>query len=1004
MKKTLLLLLAVIAVLSELQAQTRILRGKVLEAETKNPMPNVSVHPIGNATPKVTAEDGTFALTIQGKAILMISHVGYKTQNLNIGETDTVITVLLQKDAGAMEEFVVIGYGKQNKKDVTSAISSISGKELQELPVTTLNAALQSRIPGMYVQSQGHQPGAGTNVRIRGINAIASGTGPIYVVDGVVVTYDIREINPADVESIDVLKDASAAAIYGSRAAEGVVIITTKKATSGRTTVNYGAYYGVQKRVNTYDFVDNLNDYVHLRRAGLSDEDPVAWPIDDPKIDTLLFNSDELRSMAMGRWTDWVGEITQTAPMQSHTLSLSNGFGKNKFYLSGNYLNQDGIIKGSNFTRYSLKANMESEISAKLKVGVNTNYSHIRNDVVSNEAFYTAVSISPLLPVYDSLGDPAANIDQASGNLLFNNPVTLTRSPVQNVDDRMLGNIYGEYKIIKNLLFRTSFGIDVYKNQRFEYYPRTTSTGFAKMGIARVQNFGWRDYLWENTLTYTYNPTEDHSFDFLAGATYQQRRQEWNFEEASGFPTDQLTYKNMGLASVREQISSDYFNWSVASLLGRVIYKYKERYIFNGSLRRDGSSRFGSDNKYGYFPSISAAWRIIEEPFIGLKTRSVINDLKVRIGYGIVGNQEIPIDAIYTRMNPGAYPYNGDMQTSGFQLGTGTEGNSALQWESQHQFNVGLDFAVVDSRIRLTFDYYNKNIRDLLLNNPLSPSQGFDQKWINIAEMNTNGIDLGLKLGIIKSKSVDWQMDINWSKYRSKITNLLPGVDSLSPYLKVGEAPNSIIYDYIYDGLYQVGDDFSLNPDARAGDVRVKDLDNNGIINQYDRTIVGRTTPKGWGGIWNYVRYKQFSVTVFANYTYGHQIANKAYQDYLYYTSRTATRTIKEGLNYWRPDKTATDVPRPNMYGRSIRALQSGTSSFIVQKGDFIRIRNITLAYDLPSAWLSKAKISSLRVYVQALEPFLFTSYKGVDPEIGVSQYDIYPRYRTFLAGLQLSL
>jgi TonB-dependent starch-binding outer membrane protein SusC len=1002
MKKiTLLVFLSIIAVMS-IQAQTRVLKGKISDEGTKAPISGVSVSPIGGAAPQVTTADGSFSLSVTGKLILVISHVGYKTQSINVSETDTVIDVLLQKDAEALGEVVVIGYGKQQKKDVTSAISSISGKELKELPVTNINAALQSRIPGMQVTMAGHQPGAGTNVRIRGINTITQGTGPIYVVDGVVVTYDLREINPNDVESIDVLKDASAAAIYGSRASEGVVIITTKRASSGRTTVNYDAYYGVQKMIKTYDFVDNIDDYVGLRRAGLSDEDPNAWP-NGPGIDTLLFNGDERANMAAGRWTDWVGAITQTASQQSHTLSLSNGFGKNKFYLSGNYLNQDGIIKGSNFIRYSLKANMESEISAKLKVGVNTNFSHIQNDVVSNEAYYNAVTISPLMSIYDSLGHPSANIDPSSGNLLFNNPVTLTKSPVHNIDDRFLGNIFGEYRIINNLTFRTSFGIDVYKNQRFEYYPRTTSTGFSKKGVARIQNFGWRDYLWENTLSYHYSPSSDHVFDFLAGATYQQRRQEWNYEEGSGFPTDELTYKNMGLASNRDAIYSDYFNWSVASLLGRVIYKFKERYIINGTIRRDGSSRFGSENKYGYFPSVSAAWRLIDEPFIGLKTRSVINDAKIRVGYGVVGNQEIPIPAIYTQMSPGAYPFNGSSQTSGFQLGTSTEGNPALKWEGQNQFNAGFDFAMYNSRVRLTFDYYNKDIHDLLMNNPLAPSQGFDSKWINISRMNTRGIDLGLKVSIIQAKNFDWQIDVNWSKFKSKITSLLPGVDSLSPYLKVGEAPNSLIVDYVYDGLYQAGDDFSLNPDARPGDIRVRDLDKNGIINQYDRTIVGRTVPKGWGGLWSYWRYKHFSMTVFANYTYGQDISNKAYQDYLYYSSKTATRTIKAGLDYWTPTNTETDVPRPNQFGRSLRALQSGTSSFMVQKGDFIRIRNITLAYDIPSSILSKAKINSLRVYVQAIEPFLFTKYKGIDPEIGAGQYDVYPRYRTFLFGAQLS-
>jgi len=1008
MRRLTLLLFFTTIIMAGLRAQTsttngpRTLRGKVTDADTRLPMPGVSVSAIGDATPKATGADGTFSLSVKGKVILVITHVGYKTQSVNVAESDTAVQIQLQKEAADLTDVVVIGYGKQAKKDVTSAISSVSGKELREMPVTNLNQALQGRVPGMQVINNGNQPGAGTSVRIRGINAIAEGSGPIYVVDGIVVSYDLREINPNDVESIDVLKDASAAAIYGSRASAGVVIITTKKASSGKTTVNYDAYVGFQKLIKSYDFVDNINDYVNLRRVGLSDEDPVAWP-NNNLLDTLLFNGDERRNIANGVWTDWVGAVTQTAPQSSHTLSISNGFGKNKFYLSGNYLNQDGIIRGSNFTRYSLKANMESEVSAKLKVGVNTNFSHIVNNVVSNEVYYNALTISPLMSIYDSTGKPSANFDPSSGNLLFNNPVTLTQHPQRNVDDRFLGSLYAEYKIIPNLTFRSSFGLDVYKNQRFEYYPRTTSAGFAKKGVAKIQNFGWRDFLWENTLNYTWVPSKEHNFDFLAGATYQKRRQEWNYEEASNFPTDDLTYKRMDLAGNRDAISSDYFNWTVASMLGRVIYKYKGRYIINGTIRRDGSSRFGSDNRYGNFPSISAAWRIIDEPFIGLKTQSWLNDLKIRVGYGIVGNQDIDQTAIFTQMIPGAYPYNGSNQTPGFQVRSSLQGNSAIKWEEQRQFNAGLDLAVLNNFMRITLDFYNKNVHDLLLNNALAPSQGFDNKWINISELNTRGIDLGLKLNLVRSKNFDWQMDINWSKFRSKINKLLPGVDSLSPTLKVGEAPNSLIVDYVYDGLYQKGDDFTLNPNARPGDVRVKDMDGNKIINQYDRVIVGRTVPKGWGGIWSYWRYKQFSMTVFANYTYGHMISNKAYQDYLYYSSKTSTRTLKEGLNFWREDNTNTDVPRPNQFGRSLQGLPAGTSSYIVQKGDFIRIRNITLAYNLPAEVLNKFKVSSLRVYVQAVEPFLFTKYKGIDPEIGVGQYDTYPRYRTFLFGLQLS-
>lgn len=1003
MKKIFLLGGMLLCCLLSAQAQSRKVKGKVLDAETQKPLPSASVSVVGNATTVKTDSSGLFTIDLTDPAILIVSYVGYQSQTLNLTPQQNNLVIALKESASGMDEVVVIGYGSQRRKDVTSAISSISGDELREMPVTNLNAAMQSRIPGMQVTNGGHQPGAGTNVRIRGINAIAGGNGPLYVIDGVITTGDIREINPNDVASIDVLKDASAAAIYGSRASEGVVLITTKKATAGRASVSYDGYYGLQQLIKGYDFVDDIDQYVHLRRLGWNDVDPAAYPIGDPATDAMIFNSIELESIANRKWYDWEKAITRLAPQQSHTLSLSNGVGKNRVYLSGNYLNQDGILKGSNFTRYSMKANVESEVNAKLKVGVNTNYSHIDNKIISNETYYNAITMSPLMRIFDEEGNPTVNFDPLQANTIMNNPVELTDFPIHKVDDRFIGSAYGEYAILKQLRFRTSFGLDIYKNQQFEYYPRTTSQGFQKQGLARVQNFGYRDYLWENTLTYDYNPSANHSFNFLAGYTFQKRRQEWNYEEASGFPTDALTYKNMGLASRRDGIASDYFNWSVESMLARVIYKLKDRYILNATARRDGSSRFGASNRYGFFPSVSGAWRIIDEPFVGLKTKTWLNDAKVRMSYGLVGNQNISYDYIFMKMIPALYPFNGQTQTSGFQVEPGLLGNPELQWESQHQFNAGFDVAVLQSRIRATFDYYNKDIRNMLLNVRQPPSMGTYQQWINIAEMNTRGIDLGLKAHVVKTKNFDWQMDVNWSKYVSKVTALRPGKDSLSPSLKVGEAPNSLLINYQYEGLYQEGDDFTLNPNGKPGDVKIADLDKNGVINQYDRTIAGRTIPKGWGGFWNYFRYKNMSLTVFANYMYGHDISNRAYQDYLYPTN-VSRRILKDGLNYWTPENTNTNVPRPNVYGTSVATLQDGTSSFIVQKGDFVRVRNITFSYDFGQQVVTKLKATGLRMYVQVLEPFLFTGYNGIDPEISAGGYDVYPRARTFLFGVQLGL
>ncbi|MDH7464385.1 TonB-dependent receptor [Chitinophagaceae bacterium 26-R-25] len=989
-------------------SQGKQLQGRIVESDTKKPLAGATISIVGKNASAVSEADGSFNIKVNGKTILVVSYVGYKTQSVDVTDKSSV-EIALAKDVSDLEAVVTIGYGKAKKKDITSAISSISGKDIKDQPVTTVAAALQGRVPGMQVSGGGNEPGAGTSVKIRGINSITQGSGPLYVVDGVLITGDIREINPNDIESIDVLKDASAAAIYGSRASEGVVIITTKKGATGRSSLNYDGYFGMQKLYNGkgYDFVDNIDDYVKIRMAGWADEDPKAWSPDSASTMAKIFSAPELQSIKDRKWYNWEKAVTQVAPMQSHTLSYSNGVGKNKFYLSGNYLNQDGIIKGSNFLRYSVKANVESEATANLKIGINTNFSHIVNNVVSNEVYYNAVTMSPLWPIYDGNGDPSVLLTNDGSQVSVNNPLTMTKSPMADIQDRNIMNVFGEYKIVKNLLFRSNFGIDILRQQKFEYYPRTTSYGFQVGGDAKVQNWGYRDYVWDNTLTYDWQPRKDHVFNLMGGVVLEKRRQEWDYIEAQGFPSDDLTYKNLATASNKTDIQSDYFNRMNFSQMARAIYKYKGKYILNGSIRHDGSSRFGQNNTYGTFPAISGAWRLIDEPFMGAKIRSIISDAKIRVGYGIVGNQNLPDFAKFNKMTPSSYPYNGSSQTTGYQLDPSVLGNPNIRWEKQKQFNAGFDLALLaSSRIKLTFDYYNKNIDDVLLPVPLSPSMGVGYEYMNIARMNTQGVDLGLKLSLVQNKNFDWQMDLNWSKYKSQVKSLIPGRDSLSPYLKVGEAPNSLIVDYVYDGLYQESDKGSpimASQHARPGDVKPKDLNNDGVINQYDRTIVGRTTPKAYGGIWNYLRYKRFSMTVLASYTYGQDIANKAYQDYLYETD-TRRRVLKEGLNYWTPTNTNTNVPRPNVFSRSIYTLPSGSSSYIVQRADFIRVRNITFSYDFDQALLSKARMNTAKVYVQVQDPFIITKYKGIDPEIGVGSMDVYPRYRSFLVGLQLGL
>lgn len=1000
--------------------------GKVISSEDQKPLSQVSIMIEGTTRGALSSDDGSFNLSAKNGDYLIFKSVGFDSVRL---QATPIMTVIMSPNYIAGTEVVVIGYGRQQRKDVTSAISSISGEQLKEMPVGNINMALQSRIPGLQITSSGNQPGAGSMARIRGINSINVSNGPLYVIDGVITTGDIREINPEDVESIDVLKDASAAAIYGARAAEGVIIITTKKGARGIASINYSGYFGMQKPVKTFDFI-NGKEYEMLRRLAYYDESGEILMLHDTtatkRFDNQLFNAMELQSIREGKSYDWVSQILQNAPIHNHTISVSNGNERSRLYISGNYYSQDGIIKNSNLTRYSLNASGETQISQKLKAILNTNISYVDNRLLNQQIYYNALTMSPLMPYSDSSGQSSVYQDPTKGTLfIINNPEVLTKFPTYKNDDRVLGNLALEYRIIKDLLYRTSFSADIYNSKNYLYAPRNVNINgsYTLGGYGSLQNFSYRDYTFENTLNYLYNPGTHHSLNALAGFTFEKRRQEFNYMTGTGFPSDKTSYKDMSLATKRT-IGSSFHNWALTSQLARVIYKFKDRYILNATIRRDGSSYFGENNRYGIFPSVSAAWRLIDEPFMNdIKLKAAVTDIKFRMSYGVIGNYNRTYNAIYSAMSSSGYPFDGNTVVKGYQINTSYLANKDLRWEQQHQFNVGVDLAFLNNRISFVADYYNKNIKDLLLDLPLPMSSAYINQTINIAKMNTKGVDLQLKLHMVKSNSFNWQTEFNFSVFKSQITELLPGIDSLRPDLKVGEAPNSLLIDYVYDGIYQEGTADSVimkTLGVKPGSLKIKDLNNDGKINPYDMTIVGRTTPTGWGGIWNYMNYKGASLTIFANYMFGHSIFNKAYQDYLYSDGRRLA--IKEGLNFWTKEvkdvngniivkeNNSTDIPRPNAFGNATKTSPTGTSSFAVQRGDYIRIRNITLGYDLPAKVTEKMKVGSMNIYIQFLEPFLFTKYKGVDPEISQistgtwsgSSYELYPRYKTTSLGLRV--
>lgn len=1017
MRKLLLIIALISAGFMSAYAQQRKINGTVKDSQTLQTLPfaTVSVETGGKQVNKFAADqNGNFTVDATAGSTIQVSFTGYESKKVTVGDS-TNITILL-KTNGNLAEVVVIAYGKEKRKDLTSSVATISAEQISEAPSTNLATALASRAPGLEVHSASTQPGASATVNVRGLNSISQLEGPLYIVDGVALVGDIRNINPNDIESVEILKDAAAAGIYGSRAAEGVILITTKKPKAGATSINFDMYAGIQVNNPAYQML-GARDYANLKRAAYQDADPGTFGA--PGTDTAdakIFNSYELQSIKNG-YTDynWQNAILHNnAPTENYTLSIANGTGSNRVYFSGQYQDQDGILVNTGYKKYAGYFSDETQIRSFLKFGGSVNYTHdITHNVMPNE-YQQSLTESPLQPIYDSSGQPLINVDRSTGVPYIFNPVTLALDAIDlYTTNRTNANLFLEFTPIKNLTLRSSIGGDIYQAEEDKYYPRTTGPGYQPTnGFAEVYNTRSTDVLWENTATYNFT-VGDHEVNLLGGFTYERHEDFATDMQADQFPTDLLSYKAIGSAGQKLQDNNNFDGWAVRSLFARAVYKYKGRYILNATIRQDGSSRFGPDNKFGVFPTVSGAWRVIDEPWIGFKLKTLLSDFKLRASYGLVGNQNLPYDAIYTRYDPATYPFNGSSVTSGYAVAAtnGVLGNNSLQWEVQHQLNVGTDIAFLSNRIQLSVDLYNKNISSLLMPLPLAPSSGFQTEYVNVAAMNTKGADVALKITPIQTKNFTWQTSLNWSAYRSKVTKLFPGRDSVNLTLRVGLPPSGTYVNYVFNGLYQQGDNFSLDPNGKPGDIKIKDVNGDGKITPEDEVVVGSSNPKGWGSFWNYWRYKSISLVVYSTYEYGQQLNNLTYTDLTYYNSAygSSGNVTVQGGDYWTPSNTHTNIPRPNSFGTSLKTLPGGPgqgSSYSIQNASYFKIQHITLGYDFAASLLNKIQIHSLNVYAQVLNPFLFTGYKGVDPDIAGADApnEIYPRYRTFLLGAKLGL
>ena len=995
--------------------------GTVSDEETGEPLPGVNILAKGTTTGTITDLDGKYRLTVNdGVTTLVFSSIGYVTQEISINGQST-INLTMQQDIQSLSEVVVVGYGTQQKRDLTGSISSVKSEEIKDIPVSQADALLQGRAAGVQVVQNSGTPGAEIFVRVRGSGSLLGESRPLYVIDGVPMNNisntflnsggqrpsALGDINPNDIESMEVLKDASATAIYGARGSNGVVLITTKKGKTGDARFNFDAYTGIQSVWKTLDLL-NGEQFVDL--------------IDDARINRGQEPFDELT--VTGQNTDYQDEIFRNAPISNYNLSVSGGSEKLSSFVSAGYFTQDGTIIGQSFKRINGRVNLDYQASKKIKLGTNTVISHTDIDKVSND--FSGYSIlgnallrNPNLPVYNE--DNTYSVDPL---LSSENPVMLANEITHDaIQKRIISNLYAEWQIIENLQFRTTFGFDNL-SLREQYFVPSFILGQA--GVAEAEAVSYEELTWqnENTLNYQKNFGE-HSLSFLVGLSFLESQRTSLQAGGSAAGSNLITTIAISNPFIPENYLS---TWGLQSYFGRVNYEFADKYLLNASLRADGSSRFGENNRYGVFPSISVGWRISAEPF--MQGLSWIDDLKLRASYGVTGNQDglpdFPSLALYgTGQNYDGLP--GIAQTQIV--------NPDLSWESTLQTNVGIDLSLVKGKINLNVDAYYKETKDLIFTRNLPWTSGFSSiPRANLGDLENRGLELGLFTRNFTG-AFTWTTNFNISFNRNVITFLPSNGESGSDYIfdlpdaygsegpysiyRVGEAVGSF-YGYNFQGVYARDEDVPeafFEAGVRGGDVIYEDVNDDGFYSrQDDRVIIGNALPLHTGGFTNTFGYKNFSLTVFMNWSYGNDIYNMT-NAVLVAMSEENNQSI-ETLNRWTTPGQVTDMPRA-LYGSSSvsGAAPTDVSSRYLEDGSFLRVKNVNLSYNIPNTLLERVSINSARVYVAAQNLLTFTNYSGMDPEnqnqgnnedgtsvptLGVD-YLTQPQARTYTIGINLS-
>lgn len=1035
-------------------AQTTI-TGTVTDAGTGEALAGTTIQVKGTNVGATSDAAGKYQISLPATGkVLVFSFIGYQPIEIEVGNR-TVVDAKLTNADNALGEVVVVGYGVQNRRDITTSIGSVKARDLANQPVASFDQALAAKIAGVQVTQTSGAPGAGLSVRVRGTGSISAGNDPLYVIDGIPLSRDTKyatgstntqfpdnpinvlsTINTDDIESIEVLKDASAAAIYGSRGSNGVVLLTTKRGKEGKTTISYDTFVGAQTVSKKIDMV-NAYEYAQLsyeaKNNAYLDRNPNGKPTDSNDIrnrgvgapSTLI--QPEIVPYLSGQPgltdTDWQDAIFRTAPIQNHTLSISGGKDNVRFYVSGNYLDQRGVVINSGFKRYSARANVDVK-SGRLTVGMNLNPTYSYHDLIKAEGPYLgegvvglALQMPPIFPVYNT--DGSYNWQGNAwgyGATSILNPVAIADQVSDKLSQlRLLGNAFAQYEIIKGLSYRLSVGTDINTFQRDYFRPSTLEIRDRKgasvpTGFSRAQNFV--NWLVENTLNYN-RSFGVHNVSALAGFTSQKDRRVANELTATNFPNDLVYTLNAGQVSSG---GSDIQEWSLLSYLGRAQYDYNGKYLVSAAIRADGSSRFGRDNRWGYFPSVSAGWNVSQESF--MKSATWLSDLKIRASYGLTGNFQIPNYGSVSLLNYQNYILGPETIVTG--LAPGNSANDKLKWEKTAMLDVGFDASFLSNKLSLTFDYYNANTSDLLLNVPVPRTSGFSTELQNIGKVNNKGFEFTLGTHQTFGR-LRWDASANIATNRNKVVALGPSGDPIivaggvagAQFITQIGRPIGEYYTMINDGVFKNQAEIDAYPHVsttRPGDFKFRDTNGDGKIDfSSDRTVTGSYFPKYTFGFNTNLAYRGFDLGVALQGVQGHKIMNLI-RRYIYNMEGNGN-LFKGALNRWQ----SAENPGNGLVNRANR-LASGSngeiSTWHIEEGSYVRIRTITLGYTLPTTVLQRLRLTRARIYVTAQNPFTFTKYLGFNPEVNSrpdsalssgEDYGTYPLPRTTSVGLNLS-